>query len=63
MLSFTGITIGEHWKFIDSGELDDTRYVDVLDEGDNPIEYGITLASAIDSYGPHPVQNISELYG
>lgn len=52
----------EDWKFIDCGETDGTRYVDVLDEGDNPIEYGITLASATGTYGPHPVQAIGDLY-
>ena len=52
----------EGWKFISCGEVDGVQYVDVLDEGDNTIEYAITLATAIVSYGPHPVQNISELY-
>jgi hypothetical protein len=52
----------EGWKFIDCGEIGGTRYVDVLDEGGNPVEYGITLASATAQYEPHPVMAISELY-
>ena len=52
----------EDWKLISCGETDGIRYVDVLDEGDNPIEYAIPLTTAIAAYGPHPVQDISELY-
>lgn len=47
--------------FVDAGEVDGVRYVDVVLRSGDPWEYGRTLASAILEYGNHPLVAIANL--
>jgi hypothetical protein len=43
------------YQFVNDGLIDGVQYVTVVDEGGNPIEYGIPLEQAEDEYGPEAV--------
>lgn len=42
------------YRTVDAGIVGGVRYVDVLDEQDNPVEYGIPEADAIEQYDVEP---------